>query len=86
MDWSLLTLALCLSMVRLSCPKAKLTKSRPRPFPKGQMPPPTPMPSTPAQMQAAPSLYNLLAMEGPNSICAGMKKNNKIAAAAATIY
>lgn len=30
-----------------------------------------PMPSTPAQMQAAPSLYNLLAVEGPNSICAG---------------
>lgn len=48
-----------------------------------------PMPSTPAQMQAAPSLYNLLAMEGPNSICASRKKNNnKIAAAAAvaTIY
>jgi len=46
------------------------------------------MPSTPAQMQAAPSLYNLLAMEGPNSICAGGEKNNnKIAvAAAATIY
>lgn len=47
-----------------------------------------PMPSTPAQMQAAPSLYNLLAMEGPNSICAGRKKNNNkiAAAAAATIY
>lgn len=48
-----------------------------------------PMPSTPAQIQAAPSLYNLLAMGGPNSICAGREKNNnnKIAAAAiTTIY
>lgn len=43
-----------------------------------------PMPSIPAQMQAAPSLYNLLAMECPHSICVGRerKKKNKTAAAA----
>lgn len=38
LDWTLLTWALCLSTVRHSCPKAKLTKSGPRPFPKGQIP------------------------------------------------
>jgi hypothetical protein len=45
------------------------------------------MPSTPAHLQAVPSLYNLLAMEDPNSTCAGREKNNDIAAVAvATIY
>lgn len=88
MDWTLLTWACAFPRSDIPAPKPSF-QNQGLAFPQRTDPPPMPMPSTPAQMQAAPRPpYNLLAMEGPKSICAGRRKNNnkKIAAAAATIY